>query len=315
MAWESGANRHIQAWAKQITDAEDAIDVFYRTCFDAGDACLLRKTTDTSSADIRARVTALILSLQQAPVSAIYDGRAYLVTAFILSEAIRQTLYAPITAYEPLSVALAQALEGNFTLLLSNANVLGPDAAPDVCTEPPATSPPQVYTFAREATIGVACGDSQASAPNRNTLAWAASAAGTIANQSVTIGEAWANNPLICADWPFAPPYAFAGPFGSPAPAANDTSRAPLLILSTRLDHATPLANAFALSRLHGGSAVVVQESVGHCAILSSVSPCVNGILKEYFRSGTVPANGTVCADQQCKPEIPYKACPGLLGA
>jgi autophagy-related protein 17 len=271
--------------------------------------------TDTSFADIRARVTARIQSLQQAPVSAIYDGRVYLVTAFIFSETIRQALYAPIAAYEPLSVALSQALEGNYTLILSNANVLGPDGSADVCTEPPATSPPQVYTFAREATIGVACGDSQALAPARDTLDWAAQASKQIASQSETIGEAWANNPLICADWPFTPPYAFAGPFGSPAPPANSTSRAPLLILSTRLDHATPLSNAFALSRLHGGSAVVVQESVGHCAILSSVSPCVNGILKEYFRSGTVPANGTVCADQQCKPEIPFKACPGLLGA
>ena len=246
-----------------------------------------------------------------------------MVTSYLISEAIRTSLYTPIASYETLADKLAGALAGNFTLLLSDDLVVRFTHPTDVCTEPPASSPPQIYNFGDEAATGIICGDSQASAGDRN-LAWAASTIARITTQSSTIGEGWTKIPLACAGWPFAPPYAFKGPFGSPAPSKNkngtasaaddNTPAAPLLILSTRTDHATPLANAFALSRLHGGSAVVVQESVGHCALLSSVSQCMYGIVREYFHTGTVPANGTVC-QAECVPSIPYKACPGLPAA
>ncbi len=261
------------------------------------------------------RVTALMRSLQQSPISFIHNNRVQMVTSYLVSEAIRLSLYTPISTYESLAYKLAGAVAGNFSLLLSDDLVVHFSHPTDVCTEPPVTSPPQVYNFADEATTGIICGDSQASAGNRN-LSWAASTVARITNQSPTIGEAWARILLACAEWQVEPPYAFSGPFGSPAPGngSADAPAAPLLILSTRTDHATPLANAFALSRLHGGSAVVVQESVGHCALLSSVSPCTYGIVREYFHTGTVPPNGTVC-EAECVPSIPYKACPGLPGA
>ncbi|KAK4149490.1 TAP-like protein-domain-containing protein [Chaetomidium leptoderma] len=303
------------AWAKNVNDGEAAVDNFYRTCFEADSACPLRESGDTSFADISARVHALLLTLQQSPVSAIYNNRVYLVTSFLVSESIRTSLYAPIAKYEGLAHTLAEALTGNFTRILSDPTVMAIDTRDATCTEPAAADPPQDYNFANEASINVICGDSQASAGTRD-LAWAETTVARITNQSASIGEGWTKLPLSCSNWAFSPPYAFSGPFGSPAPNRNNSSNtpsAPLLILSTRIDHATPLANAYALSRLHGGSAVVVQESVGHCALLSSTSQCVYGIVREYFHSGTVPANGTVCA-ADCVPGIPFKACPGLTG-
>ncbi|KAK4161503.1 TAP-like protein-domain-containing protein [Cladorrhinum sp. PSN259] len=311
-------------WQKNVNDGEAGIDIFYNICFDAGDACPLRSSQDTSAADIRARVTALLQNLRESPVAAVHNGRIYVVSSQLLSETIRQAMYTPIQSFAPLAQTLAESLSGNFTRILSS-RIVPSNARSDVCTEPDSASPPQRYTFADDVTAGVVCGDSQASAGTRD-LAWAASALSALQNQSVTVGEAWAHIPLACADWPFTPPYAFQGPFGSPAPTPPKTNgttcnnnnsdgdgcgRAPLLILSSRTDPATPLANAFALSRLHGGSAVVVQESEGHTALMSSVSSCTYGILREYFASGTVPANGTVC-EAQCAPAIPYRECPGL---
>jgi autophagy-related protein 17 len=238
----------------------------------------------------------------------------YVVTSYLISEAIRTSLYAPIATYETLSLSLADALSGNFSRILSNPAVMIRDARPDVCVEPASTIQPSVYTHQEEAAIGIVCGDSQATSVTRD-FRWAESIVAMTINQSATVGEPWTRLPLACTGWQFTPPYAFAGPFGSPAPDnTTNTPAAPLLFLSTRTDHATPLVNAFAMSALHGGSAVVVQESVGHCALLSSVSQCTYGIVKEYFRSGTVPANGTVC-EAECVPAIPYKACPGLPGA
>ena len=71
------------------------------------------------------------------------------------------------------------------------------------------------------------------------------------------------------------------------------------------------LENAYALSRLHGGSSVAVVDAVGHCALLATTSACMYGIVQEYFHTGKVPVNGTVC-EAECVPHIPFKACPGL---
>jgi autophagy-related protein 17 len=292
-------------------DAEDAVDALYQTCFDAGEACPLYKSTDTSAASIRVRVDALIHDLEEAPVPTIHNGRVYLVSSLFVREEIRQSLYTPIPKFDPLSRSLAAALAGNFSLILSNPAVLGSDNRPAVCTEAPATSPPTAFTNQAEANLGIACGDSQALAGDRTTLDWAAATVSRIANQSSSIGEVWATLPLVCAGWRFNPPYAFRGPFGSPAPPANDTAAAPLLILSSRTDHVTPLVNAYRLSTLHGGSAVVVQESVGHCALMSAVSECTWEFVRKYFRTGVVPRNGTVC-EADCRAEIPYRGCEGL---
>ncbi|KAL2134078.1 hypothetical protein VTI74DRAFT_1074 [Chaetomium olivicolor] len=303
-------------WQKNINDAEAAIDIFYRTCFNAGVRCALRSRTDRSAADIRARINALLHSLQQNPVSTVHNGRVYIVSSFHISEVIRTSLYTPINEYQNLSLALAQALTGNFSRILSNAVVMPKDLPSDVCSNNPVTSPPQFpNNHIDDAAKAIICGDSQVSAGRRD-YAWAQQTVARLVNQSSTVGEAWTKVPLACAEWSFKPTYAFSGPFGSPAPDRSSkqhdkTPLAPLLILSTRTDHATPLANAFALSKLHGASAVVVQESVGHCALLSSPSMCTIGYVREYFATGKVPKNGTIC-QPDCVPEIPFKACPGL---
>lgn len=309
-----------QQRAKNINDAEDAVDALYSTCFNAGELCPLYQTTDTSAASIRARVDALIQDLEENPVPAIHNGRVYLVTSLFVREEIRQSLYAPILKFESLSRSLAGALAGNFSFILSNPAVLGTDTRPGVCTEPPSTSPPTAFTNQFEANLGIACGDSQALAGDRTDPAWAAATVARVANQSSSIGEPWALLPLNCAGWRFNPPYAFRGPFGSPAPPPpppatnNDTTaltRAPLLILSSRTDHVTPLANAYRLSSLHGGSAVVVQESVGHAAQMSAVSECTRELVRAYFRTGEVPRNGTVC-EADCRAQIPFRGCEGM---
>ncbi|EAQ85424.1 hypothetical protein CHGG_09438 [Chaetomium globosum CBS 148.51] len=255
--------------AKNINDAEDAVDALYSTCFNAGELCPLYQTTDTSAASIRARVDALIQDLEENPVPAIHNGRVYLVTSLFVREEIRQSLYAPILKFESLSRSLAGALAGNFSLILSNPAVLGTDTRPGVCTEPPFTSLSTAFTNQFEANLGIACGDSQALAGDRTDPAWAA------------------------------------------ATVARVTNQAPLLILSSRTDHVTPLANAYHLSSLHGGSAVVVQESVGHAAQMSAVSECTRELVRAYFRTGEVPRNGTVC-EADCRAQIPFRGCEGM---
>jgi autophagy-related protein 17 len=252
-------------------------------------------------------VDSFLRSIEESPISVVQNGGVNLITAFFVREMIRTALYNPIRVYETLAGTLAGVLAGNYTGLFS------PNTQEALCQQVPETSPPQTYTWAREATSGVICGDSYALAGDRN-VSWARSLASRIIAQSPTTSDGWLRVALACAGWDISPDYVFHGPFGSPAPGNNSAPAAPLLILSTEVDHATPLENAFTLSRLHKGSSVVVQEGIGHCALLSSTSNCTSGIVREYFRTGTVPANGTFCASD-CRPEIPFKGCPGLPGA
>ncbi|KAL2200158.1 TAP-like protein-domain-containing protein [Corynascus similis CBS 632.67] len=295
---------------KNMQDAEKAVDIFYRTCFDAGELCPLRQADDAGPSDIRARVDNLIRKLEEAPVAAVHNGRAYLVSSLFVREAIRQTFYNPIKKFEPLANTLAGALSSNFSLLLSDPAVISPDTRPEVCVSDEVESYENTGSY-----LALSCGDSAAEAGDRD-FAWVEANVAVVVNQSFTMGEVWATLPSQCAGWPLSsPPYAFHGPFGSAAPDGTDkTPAAPLLILSSRVDHVTPLENAYALSRLHSGSAVVVQESVGHASIISSVSSCTHSIIRDYLWTGKLPKNGTVCeVDSGCKASIPAKECPGLI--
>lgn len=244
-------------------------------------------------------------SLENSPVPTVYEGRTRLVTSLLVRTTIHDSLYDPIYLYEVLSEVLASSIAGNYTLLLQNS----PVDLESSCNAQNATYPPASYTWANDAMSSILCGDSSLDADERN-ITWATDLVNFLYEQSPTAGEEWIRIPLSCIGWKFKPKFLFRGPFGS-SKEVNSTSNAPLLILSNRHDPVTPLANAYAVSQSYFGSTVVVQESWGHTALLTSRSNCTAGIVREYFDSGKLPQEGTVC-EQDCVPSIPYKACPGL---
>jgi len=284
-------------WRKNLMDVEIIADRFYQTCFDAGNLCPLRQGHDQEAADVRKRVDSFVRSLETNPLPAAQGGRVRLLTSALVRETIRQTLYSPACSFDPLASALAESiLAGNHTTILAAGGVL--------CTRIPRDHVPVSCAWCGEAAFGILCGDSAATATQRvRNVSWAREEVDILQQQSPTAGEPWTRVPLACVDWQFKPKHAFAGPF---------ESTTPLLILSNRYDPATPLANAYALSRNHKGSAVVVQESYGHSAVITSTSNCTAQIVREYFSSGKLPANGTSC-EADCPASIPFKPCPGIF--
>jgi hypothetical protein len=83
------------------------------------------------------------------------------------------------------------------------------------------------------------------------------------------------------------PKWWYAGPFGV------NTSYL-LLITSPKFDPVSPLTNAKAVQKWYARSALLVQNSYGHC-MSSSPSLCTAKHIQSYFREGTLPAAGTVC--------------------
>jgi len=95
---------------------------------------------------------------------------------------------------------------------------------------------------------------------------------------------AWGNAP--CSQW-------FGHSAIQPGP-IRTTTTAPVLIIGTTHDPATPLAAAKALSSQMPTSGLLTFEGVGHTAF-GNPSPCIDQYVSAYFLTGALPPAGTIC--------------------
>lgn len=95
---------------------------------------------------------------------------------------------------------------------------------------------------------------------------------------------AWGNAP--CSQW-------FGHDASAPAPAATTTT-APILVVGTTADPATPYAWARALSRQLPTSRLLTSVGDGHTAY-GNGNACVDGAVEGYLVTGGLPAPGTRC--------------------
>lgn len=128
---------------------------------------------------------------------------------------------------------------------------------------------------------------------------------------SDVFGAYWSTIRFACSGWRIRPNWTFKGPFKTPKSDASlvpGRPAAPLLFLTNRLDPVTPLSAARAMLAGHPGSAVVVQEAIGHCTIVSAPSVCTDEIVRDYLEFGTLPDEETSCNvgcgpwDKDCQP-------------
>jgi hypothetical protein len=95
-----------------------------------------------------------------------------------------------------------------------------------------------------------------------------------------------------CASWPTRSADRYTGPWGA-------TTANPILLIGTRFDPNTPLANARLAERQLGNAVLLTHDGYGH---LSSADPsaCVTRALGSYLVGLNTPPRGTVCpSDRQ----------------
>ena len=236
------------------------------------------------------------------PVPVVVDGIAPTVlSSSSVLQRMMDPIYGPLDLYPTLAETLAAALEGNYTALIAESGFT-PNAGEGACNKK--AGDPAAYKWMGLAGSAVKCGDA-ADVRDKDVSFWAEYKQRCVSN-SPEIGAAWSS--LGCAGWQIRPRYRFTGPFGAPeADGSNVAGKpsAPVLFLSSRHDPVTPLVSAHKAAKNHPGARVVVQESVGHCTLLSAPSECTRKIMRAYMHTGKMPEEGTSC-EADC---VPWEKC------
>ena len=133
-----------------------------------------------------------------------------------------------------------------------------------------------------EAFWAIGCLDDQPSADVADMQASAAA----IQAAAPTVGYYFAYGAVICAKWPVPE----VGPLSSYAA----KGAAPILVVGTTNDPATPYAWAQSLSKLLSSGVLLTYKGEGHTAY-GVANDCLNGAVDAYLLDGTVPADGTRC--------------------
>lgn len=302
-AIESVLTPFVKGWVTSTVDAENITSHFYSGCHTGGtSACPLVQPGDKSGADIEARVEGFINALAENPIPVATPGGGFsALSPADVRIATAISSYGPGASFKPLASALADLLSGNSTAFVQLLGNLG--AFPqlrDACSLKDSIKVPVMQLTVNEASLATRCSDG--GDVTEESVSWWRDYVSGQMETSKTFGTFWAKIRLPCAAYKFPLNWSFKGPFTTPRFERTESGEpvkgkpaAPLLFLSSRLDPVTPLASARKMADGHPGAGLVVQESMGHCALGSANSDCTSSIVREYMDTGKVPSKETVC--------------------
>lgn len=167
--------------------------------------------------------------------------------------------------------ALEQAMEGHGDTLL----LLSDEYADR-------TQSGRYLSNALEAQPAISCLDS----PEHETLAQIEAGRATFVKASPVFGPVAMWWPLTCSTWPVKP--------SLPKPDFAAPGAAPIVVVGTTRDPATPYQQAVRLSQELDSGVLLTRVGDGHTAY-SSGNDCIDTAVDSYLTTGTPPAPGTRC--------------------
>lgn len=188
--------------------------------------------------------------------------------------------------------ALADLVAALLVLVDAREDGVAPDAATTaraaaagerLATAADEPEPAEERVQISEGTDGVLCTDGD---NPRRQRAWRTSAAAADA-QGPYFGSAWVWSELACATWPVRADSRYTGPW-------DEETAAPVLVVGTRYDPATPYRDAVTVSEQLPGARLLTLEGWGHTAL--GASGCIDDAVARYLVDQQLPAEGTVCA-------------------
>lgn len=262
---------------QQATGFENALTTFFDWCAAASSNCgwTAGKTPAAAFAQLSAAVDTTALTVR---------GSARKVGPGELMLGVIAPLYAGVQGYRELASALTAAVGGDGSRLL---------AFVDSYSE---RRQDGTYGNIQEANNAVNCLDAPTPPYTelRNEVMRFAAA-------SPTFGVATLTSLLVCAHWPVRT-LKPATPMAAGA--------APILVIGTTGDPATPYAWAQALASQLASGVLLTYEGEGHTAYGRGVT-CIDNAVNAYLMDGTLPAGGTRCGANGAA--SPSYIAPGML--
>jgi pimeloyl-ACP methyl ester carboxylesterase len=247
---------------EQAKGFEVALRAFVDDCL-AGDDCPL---PGGRAAALRT-IDGILARADERPLRS-DEGRP--VTQALVLLGIVASLYDEEGGWPVLALALEEALEGDGSTLLALA---------DYYTD---REDGTYLTNANEAIYAVTCVDR----PEQDGVAAVRRLAKEYAAESPRFGSYLAWTALPCTFWPVPPQ-------GEPGP-LRARGAAPILVIGTLRDPATPYAWAVGLAEQLESGVLLAWDGDGHTAYLRG-SDCVNDAVDAYLLRGDVPVDGKRC--------------------
>ncbi|MCO4274816.1 alpha/beta hydrolase [Pseudarthrobacter sp. HLT3-5] len=246
----------------QAVAFEKAIRAYVASCQQES-SCPLSGNVDSGVQQIRDLITAV----QNTPWQA-KDGR--LVNATMFVSGLITPLYND-QSWPALTQALEAALNGDASLMLRLAD-LGADRGAD-----------GKYTSNSTFAFGaINCLDY----PMVSDTAAMRAEQQQLMQASPTLGYFFAYGGTNCVDWPYKN-------LRTPAP-VEYTGDAPIVVIGTTGDPATPVEWAASLRKQLGNASLLTWQGEGHTAY-GRANSCLEDAVDKYLVDGTVPADNTVC--------------------
>jgi pimeloyl-ACP methyl ester carboxylesterase len=229
----------------------------------------------TSADEVTQQVADLLASVAEAPMTSGDPDRP--LTQAYAFYGIAAPLYDQLQ-WPTLTTALQAAFDGDGSGLLANAdsyNNRGEDG---------------YATNQQQANTAINCLDAPLkpqpeSAPGEDEFLAASPLFGAIAYGYTEVG---------CEPWPIEPTVA--------VPDYSAPGAAPILVVGTTGDPATPFESAVRLADLLESGVLLVREGEGHTGYLQG-NPCIDEAVTAYLVDGTVPEDGTECAAPEVSEE------------
>ncbi|PJI93908.1 alpha/beta hydrolase [Luteimicrobium subarcticum] len=250
---------------QQAVGFENALRDYVKDC-ETGSSCPLSGGVDAGMAQIKrlfdeTKVRPLPTSDADRPL-----------TATLAFYGVAVTLYSQ-SSWSYLTAALSQAIDkGDGTILLNLADQYNDR-----------NSDGSFSTNSSEAFRAVGCLDD----PGSSDLATMTKLADQVESEAPTVGSFFSYGGVGCKPWPY--------PQVKQEGDVHAKGAAPIVIVGTTNDPATPYAWAQGLAKALDSAVLVTYEGEGHTAYRRD-NTCIADLVDDYLVDGKVPAEGSTCS-------------------